>query len=74
VVRNAWVLRPLLVVVVSGLLLSGVAGAAKTVLTVAPWHAMGDWNQGGMIDQLVAEYEALNPDIEIEILAQIPTY
>jgi multiple sugar transport system substrate-binding protein len=56
------------------LLMSVAAGAAKTVLTIHPWSSMGDRAAGGMMEQLVAEYEALNPDVEIEIIAQIPTY
>lgn len=67
------VLVLLCVACLAGTLLITAPGVAKTVLTVAPWHGMGDSNQGGMIDQLVAEYEELNPEIEIEILARMPT-
>lgn len=47
---------------------------AKTVLTVAPWGGLGDRNQGGLMEQHIAEYEKLHPDIEIEVIGQIPTY
>ena len=45
--------------------------AAKKVLTIHPWSSMGD---SSMMEQIVAEYEALNPDVEIEIIGRIPTY
>jgi len=46
---------------------------ATTVLTVAPWGGMGDRVQGGL-EEILAEYQAIRPDIEFEVLAQIPTY
>jgi multiple sugar transport system substrate-binding protein len=58
--------------IVMSVLLVGVAGATKTVLTVMPWHGMGDYNVGGMREQLAREYEAARPDVEVEILERLP--
>jgi len=65
-VRLAVVCTLLLLVLVSAV------GVTKTVLTVVPWHGMGDYNKGGMRESLAAEYEALRPDIEIQILERLP--
>ncbi len=48
--------------------------SAKTVLRVAPWGGMGDRNKGGLLEQYIEEYKKVRPDVEIEVLGQIPTY
>ena len=50
------------------------AGAAKKVLTIHPWSSMGERVPGSIMEEIVAEYEALNPDVEIEIIGKIPNY
>jgi multiple sugar transport system substrate-binding protein len=66
--------RLILICLMLTVTLTMTTGAAKKVLTIHPWSSMGDRTPGGMMEQIVAEYEALNPDVEIEIIAQIPTY
>lgn len=68
-------MKRLLLLCLAWLMAVAIAPAqARTVLTVAPWGGMGDRTQGGLMEQLLAEYQALRPDIEFEVLAQIPTY
>lgn len=68
--------KHLLVIVASSALVAllSPAGSAKTVLKVLPWGGMGDRNKGGLLEQVIAEYKKVRPDVEIEVLGQIPTY
>lgn len=43
--------------------------SAKTVLTIAPWGGMGDKNKGGVMEQLIAEYQKLRPDVEFDVIS-----
>ncbi len=49
--------------------MTGGPALAKTVLTIAPWGGMGDKNQGGLLEQYLAEYQKLRPDIEFQVLS-----
>jgi multiple sugar transport system substrate-binding protein len=72
--RQVFSLKMIFLYMMAMIALTLSTGAAKKTLTIHPWSSMGERVPGSIMEEIVAEYEALNPDVEIEIIGKIPNY